>query len=581
MKRLASPTPWFAATLLLLCTAGAAAHVLYPNDPDPFCPRSEPTVVTASLGTNCYVRLQVEDVFGNVVCTLADGPMMAGYHALAWHGQTAGGDTLATGHFTFVLSIDNTPPYDPFEADEEYEEDATAYCGDDLEGPFRNQFAGEDLAVAFAVGLAESATVDLRILDADDGTLVRAIELPFPEPGVQTSIWDLRDGSGERVPGGLYICRMTASQYSEDILFAILPANPIHISGTFTDRHGVALPASGDPENPTILETPLLAAQLDFGRPLSTAEYEYLFDHIEGDGAFQFMNVDTAIVAPDTSGFFIPSFRAIRPWVDIYGPGVLHFPVGWADPPDFYVHMRHGFMGLTETDADCDTVAVPDPDDWLCWEESHEGGQPIDTFCLGPACPNPAAPGESMRIPLSLPMACEVALRVINTDGDIVRTLIEGTLAAGNHLVIWDLRDDAGNPVPETIHRVLMEVHFDSDWDVVCGGDVGVGEPAGTEMPAEPLTHVSLTCGPNPLPSGSPARIVYALPQPMATALSIHDVTGRQVRLLQPAQTVLAGWHLVTWDGRGADGRQVPSGIYWARLESGSERWMRRIVRIQ
>jgi flagellar hook assembly protein FlgD len=33
-----------------------------------------------------------------------------------------------------------------------------------------------------------------------------------------------------------------------------------------------------------------------------------------------------------------------------------------------------------------------------------------------------------------------------------------------------------------------------------------------------------------------------------------------------------AGRHRITWDGRDDRGRQVASGVYWLRLEAGTER---------
>ena len=47
--------------------------------------------------------------------------------------------------------------------------------------------------------------------------------------------------------------------------------------------------------------------------------------------------------------------------------------------------------------------------------------------------------------------------------------------------------------------------------------------------------------------------------------LTIYDLLGREVaRLLD--QRVGPGYHRVTWNGRDRSGREVPTGVYIARL---------------
>ncbi len=74
---------------------------------------------------------------------------------------------------------------------------------------------------------------------------------------------------------------------------------------------------------------------------------------------------------------------------------------------------------------------------------------------------------------------------------------------------------------------------------------------------------------PNPLSGGGTFH--YSLPGGRGTVLlSIFDVSGRLVRVLAREQGGV-GEHTVRWDGRDASGRQVGSGIYFARLEYGDQ----------
>ncbi len=68
---------------------------------------------------------------------------------------------------------------------------------------------------------------------------------------------------------------------------------------------------------------------------------------------------------------------------------------------------------------------------------------------------------------------------------------------------------------------------------------------------------------PNPFVDATSFRLV--LPQGEEVRLAIHDVTGRQVRVLQTGR-LPAGAHRFGWDGTDQGGRTLPGGIYFARL---------------
>jgi hypothetical protein len=80
-----------------------------------------------------------------------------------------------------------------------------------------------------------------------------------------------------------------------------------------------------------------------------------------------------------------------------------------------------------------------------------------------------------------------------------------------------------------------------------------------------------------PTPSRGPVHFVVALPQAVPVELRIVDVTGRALRSLV-YDPLPAGEHSLEWDGRDADGRDAPPGLYWARGTVGREALSRRIV---
>ncbi|HXV14032.1 MAG TPA: T9SS type A sorting domain-containing protein [Candidatus Krumholzibacteria bacterium] len=85
--------------------------------------------------------------------------------------------------------------------------------------------------------------------------------------------------------------------------------------------------------------------------------------------------------------------------------------------------------------------------------------------------------------------------------------------------------------------------------------------PTGVDSP--PALDSLLRSYPNPLQGAT--RIDYTVPSAGEASIEIVDVTGRVVaRPVRGPHT--SGEHFLDWDGRGEDGRALPSGVYFARL---------------
>jgi hypothetical protein len=57
--------------------------------------------------------------------------------------------------------------------------------------------------------------------------------------------------------------------------------------------------------------------------------------------------------------------------------------------------------------------------------------------------PNPFNPSTTIK--LNLPKAGDVSLKVFNVRGELVRTLVDGQMVAGEHSIIWDGKTNAGS----------------------------------------------------------------------------------------------------------------------------------------
>jgi hypothetical protein len=81
-------------------------------------------------------------------------------------------------------------------------------------------------------------------------------------------------------------------------------------------------------------------------------------------------------------------------------------------------------------------------------------GLPTD-YSLGHNYPNPFNP--STNIPYALPSSEQVSIKIFNLQGQLVRTLVDRHQEAGNHIAVWDGRDNNGIPMASGIYFVRMQ----------------------------------------------------------------------------------------------------------------------------
>ncbi len=69
----------------------------------------------------------------------------------------------------------------------------------------------------------------------------------------------------------------------------------------------------------------------------------------------------------------------------------------------------------------------------------------------------------------------------------------------------------------------------------------------------------------------------YTLSQPGRHRLVVYDVQGRQVALIAD-RAQGAGQYTGRWDGRDTRGGELPSGVYFLRLEAGDKVEVQKLV---
>jgi hypothetical protein len=112
---------------------------------------------------------------------------------------------------------------------------------------------------------------------------------------------------------------------------------------------------------------------------------------------------------------------------------------------------------------------------------------------------------------------------------------------------------------------VLDLAHFDDCSWALDAPSIAVGESGYRLEPGRPN------------PTNDFSTISYVLPAPTAVRLDIFDVRGRLVRTLVDGVRP-AGRNTILWNGRTANGEQMPSGVYFSRLSAGEFSQSRKIV---
>ncbi|MEQ1832136.1 MAG: cytochrome c peroxidase [Candidatus Eisenbacteria bacterium] len=110
-------------------------------------------------------------------------------------------------------------------------------------------------------------------------------------------------------------------------------------------------------------------------------------------------------------------------------------------------------------------------------------------------------------------------------------------------------------------------------------GDHGDGLLSVPPVPSG-LTRALLLSPSRPTPFRSNTLIAYELYTAARVRLTVFDAQGRSVRRLIDGATQLAGPYSVVWDGRDDHGRPAAAGVYFYRLENGSNSATTRTVKL-
>lgn len=95
---------------------------------------------------------------------------------------------------------------------------------------------------------------------------------------------------------------------------------------------------------------------------------------------------------------------------------------------------------------------------------------------------------------------------------------------------------------------------------------------------ADPLAPPSLALAAFPNPFAGETQLRFGVARGGALRAAIYDLAGRCLRTLLREQAAAPGERALVWDGRDRQGRQLASGVYFCRVESGGEARTARLV---
>ncbi len=164
----------------------------------------------------------------------------------------------------------------------------------------------------------------------------------------------------------------------------------------------------------------------------------------------------------------------------------------------------------------------------------------------------------------------------LGPNGEVYEIVGEHLPGAGTETILINYQSLADDITDKDLWRPPCMIFYqvlpvDSDGPVRLSDAFEVEPTLGVRpLPGEwfTLPQAKLAARVYPNPFNPSTTISYNLPGDAFVSIVIYDVTGQEVRRLV-GETKAAGRYKVRWDGKDQFGRDVSSGVYFARIEAG------------
>ncbi len=303
--------------------------------------------------------------------------------------------------------------------------------------------------VSLAATVTDQAKLTLKIIDAESNVTVRQIPVGWVIPGAKSLDWDRRDDSGWPIAPDYYRLQLTAeSSYGNTTVIRETPelylplyyhedsgSDRYHdshlVQGTRNTDWGTA-PSQSSAKHPS-------EVIYRFSNLNPTAEYEIKAQFNNEVGYLkQRITVDDHMV----DEMILPDGLNQVEWKmlprETYSDGDITIRIAKiAGEDDAFISQ------LWLREADYDPASPP------VLQESAI--VPTD-YSLSQNYPNPFNPSTTIRFDVPGEVSDNVILKIFNTLGQTIKTLVDEPLPAGSHSVVWDGRDSVNRPIATGVY---------------------------------------------------------------------------------------------------------------------------------
>jgi hypothetical protein len=272
-------------------------------------------------------------------------------------------------------------------------------------------------------------------------------------------------------------------------------------------------------------------------------------------------------------------------------------------------------LTLTGSLAGCAPVSVP-----VRLDVTADLGNTFDTLSIDPTYVESGQPGQTavvaklvndvshITFPVSFDISAVTIDSIVSSPALPVMISFESVVdnAEGLTVMEWQTSDEASYfdigetylgeiffTAAEITTTTYLEPAFNDTLEprvsamlmygtpAVVRGEISISPATGVEQDSHESPIESYRLAQNwPNPFNARTLIAYDLPRNSEVSIEIYNVLGQPVRRLV-SEFQVAGSYTRVWDGLLENGQPAPSGVYFCRMQAGSESLVRRMVLVK
>lgn len=348
--------------------------------------------------------------------------------------------------------------------------------------------------------LSGPCQLSLRILDTT-GTAVRTLFDASTTASSKSVTWNGKDDSGTIVPDGLYTYKIDTTNTSGGALSAV---------GTITvDKTAPSLTGVSSAPNPLTSAT-TVTTSYTVSEPVKTTISIYT----TGNTLVKILRSNVA----ETAGAHSVDWNGKNSSGTLVGDGMYRAKITAVD-----------YVGFSATVIDTLTV---------------DRSTPTITGVSDSPDPFKATGSNTTIIRYTVSETVRLSLKIFDSTGTAVRTLVDATATAGVKSSAWNGKDDSGVLVPDGVYTYYIDATDTS------GGAANVGGSITVDRTAPTISANSVS--PNPFhPTGlNTMTVSYTLSEPCKVTVAVYNSSNILIKTLCSNVSLPAGANSITWDGR-------------------------------